>query len=92
MTKGVELGAQQGLQQGIQQGLQQGLTAKQGAELNCIELVCKKLAKGYSVREISDMLEEEEAYIQRIVDIAEMYAPEYNRDKIYKDLYAGSKK
>lgn len=90
MTKGVELGAQQGLQQGIQQGLQQGL--QQGAELNCIELVCKKLAKGYSVREISDILEEDEAYIQRIVDIAEMYAPEYNRDKIYKDLYAGSKK
>ena len=37
------------------------------------------------------MLEEDEATIQRIVNIAEKYTPEYNTDEIYKDLCATDK-
>lgn len=77
MTKGVELGAQQGIQQGIQQG-EMGKLIKQ---------ICKKLVKGYSSEEIADMLEEDVTIIQKIVEIAEKYAPEYDADKIYKQLY-----
>ena len=49
-----------------------------------VKLVCKKLIKGYSV---SDILEEEEDVIKNIVDIAMKYAPEYDIDKICKEMY-----
>ena len=47
-----------GIQQGIQQGLQQKL----------IELVSKKLEKGFSVPEIADMLEESEETIEKVIE------------------------
>lgn len=77
MTKGVELG--------VQQGVEQGTVSK------LIEQVCKKLTKRCSVAEIADMLEEDELLIQKIADIAEKYTPEYDLDKIYRDLLAESK-
>ena len=82
MTKGVELGIQQGIQQGIQRG----------AEINNIKFICKKLIKGYSVSDIADMLEEDEAIVKNIVDIAMKYKPDYDADKIYFDLCQINKK
>lgn len=70
---------------GVELGVEQGSISK------LVELVCKKLIKGYSVQEIADILEEDESLIQTIVEIAEKYAPEYNTDKIYKDLCAERK-
>ena len=64
------------LELGIQQGIEQGL----------VEIVCKRLTKGYTIEEIADMLEEDEATIQKIVDIAQKYAPKYDIEKILKEL------
>ena len=47
-----------------------------------VSLVCKKLAKGNSVEEIADMLEEEPEMIQTICDIAAQYAPDYDINRI----------
>ena len=57
IEKGTEIGIERGIKQGLQQGLQQKL----------VELVEKKLAKGYSIAEIADMLEESEETIKKII-------------------------
>lgn len=54
---GIEKGTEIGIERGIKQGLQQKL----------VELVEKKLAKGYSIAEIADMLEESEETIKKII-------------------------
>lgn len=64
---------------------------QQGAVRKLIEQVCKKLSKGCSVEEIADIFEEDEAVVKKIADIAEKYAPEYDANKIYKDMCAESK-
>lgn len=53
---------------------------------NKVQLVCKKLKKGMAVPAIADILEEEEAFIQKICDTAETFAPEYDVDKIVEKL------
>lgn len=72
MTKGVELGIQQGIQKGEYKKL--------------IELVCKKLTKQYSIEEIANILDEDVTIIRNIVEIAQKYAPEYDTEKILKEL------
>lgn len=70
-----------GMTKGVAIGVPQGETKK------LVEQVCKKLIKGHSVTEIADMLEETPDSIQEIVTIAQKYAPEYDTDEIYKELY-----
>ena len=45
-------------------------------------MVCRKLKKGKSVEQIADELEEEEARIQVLCDVARDFAPEYDERKI----------
>jgi len=68
------------LEIGISKGIDRGEMQK------LVSLVCKKLAKGNSAEEIADMLEEETEVIQNISDIAAQYAPNYDIDKITKEL------
>ena len=49
-----------------------------------VSLICKKLKKGMSVAQIADAVEEDEARVQLIVDLAQKYAPDYDIDKIVK--------
>lgn len=51
-----------------------------------IKLVCKKIKKGKSLKEISDELEEKQEYIQPIYEAANKCAPEYDYDRIYNML------
>lgn len=74
------------LEVGIQKGLEQGEQKK------IVSLVCKKIAKGYTVDEIADMLEEEPSVIQPIYDIAKKYQPDYDIEQIYRNLVADKKK
>ena len=67
------------LEVGISQGINQGEKRK------LVSLVCKKLIKGCSVEEIADMLEEETELIQKICDVAERYAPEYDVEAIWRE-------
>ena len=58
----------------------------EGEESILVQLSCKKLQKNISIPEIADMLEEDEETIQKICDAASKHAPEYDIDKIIKDL------
>ena len=58
----------------------------EGSNLKIISQVCKKLQKGKNEIIIAEELEEELEYVQRICAIAVKYAPDYDVDKIYKEL------
>ncbi len=45
-----------------------------------------KIPQGCSIPAIADALEEDEAHIQEIYDIAQRYAPEYDAEEIFKEL------
>ena len=51
-----------------------------------VSLVCKKINKGFTVSEISDMLEEDERTILKIYDIAVRYAPQYDIGEIVEKM------
>ena len=61
-------------------GREEGM--EQGDELRLIRQVCCKLKKGKSIEQIADELEEEEARIQVLCDVARDFAPEYDERKI----------
>ena len=48
--------------------------------------VCKKLAKGKSIEQIADELEQERERISEICHVAEKYAPAYDQDAIFQEL------
>ena len=48
--------------------------------------VCKKLAKGKSIEQIADELEQEWERISEICHVAEKYAPAYDQDAICQEL------
>ena len=70
------VGREEGMEQGIEQGIERG------DELCLIRMVCRKLKKGKSIEQIADELEEEEARIQVLCDVARDFAPEYDERKI----------
>ena len=59
---------------------------EQGEKLQLIRQVIKKLQKGNSVEETSDMLEEDPENIRKIYEIAATMAPDYDVEKIYQKL------
>lgn len=59
---------------------------EQGEKLQLIRQVIKKLQKGNSVEETSDMLEKEPENIRKIYEIAATMAPDYDVEKIYQKL------
>lgn len=66
------------LEVGIQKGREQGLA--QGEYLKLISLVHKKHAKGYSISEIADALEESEDAIRPIIHLLEKYPDRSSRE------------
>ena len=52
-----------------------------------ISQVCKKMVKGKSPETIAEELEEDKETIDRIYAVAGKYAPEYDVDKIYQEIY-----
>lgn len=60
---------------------------EEGSMLKLIKQVCKKLAKGQDAAAIADALEEDESEIQRIILVAEPFAPAYDAAKIYLAIH-----
>lgn len=58
----------------------------EGEQLHLIKLVIKKIEKQCSAAQISEILEEPLDIIQQIYDIALYQAPDYNADKILKEM------
>ena len=70
--------------QGIEQGRQSGKSA--GEKLKLIKQICKKVEKGQNPEKIAQDLEEEIETILPIYELAASSAPEYDSEKIYKEL------
>lgn len=51
-----------------------------------INLICKKLSKGYTVEQIADIFEEDPLFIKKVCEIAEQYRPDYNAAEICSKL------
>ena len=64
------------------------MAREEGDTGRLVNQICKKLKKGMSVSQIAEAVEEDEARVQTIVDIAKKYAPEYDVEKIVKELLA----
>ena len=63
----------------------------EGANRKIISQICRKLAKDKSVEVIAEELEEDDIeYIQHICEVAAKYAPDYDADRIYGELYPES--
>ena len=62
------------------------LCMREGELRKIIEQSVKKLCNDVNAAETAVMLEENEALIQRIYKAAELYAPDYDVDKIYAEL------
>ena len=73
-----------GIREGREEGRKEG--RKEGYREALVSIVIKKLQKGMSAEEIADFLEEDVLTIQRIYDIANTYAPEYDIEKIVQKL------
>ena len=60
----------------------------EGVHEKLISQICRKLAKNKPVETIADELEEDDVEsIRHICEVAAKYAPEYDVEKIYKELY-----
>lgn len=59
---------------------------KEGRTERTIELVCRKLAKGKKIETIAEELEEDLDEIRHLCDIAAKYAPDFDTEKILKEL------
>lgn len=53
-----------------------------------VDLVCRKLAKGKTAEVIADDLEEDISEVKRICNAAEKYAPDYDFEKVLRELLA----
>lgn len=73
---------EQGRKEGLAEGLAKGIT--QGELLARIKLICVKLQKSQTIEQISDALEENPKIIEKIVTIANEYAPNYDVEEITK--------
>ena len=71
-------------EEALQQGIDLGIST--GEEKKTISLVIKKILKGKDIPTIADELEDEESHIAKICSVAEKYAPDYDIDKILKEL------
>ena len=78
------IGMREGREEGRKEGHEEG--RKEGYREALVSIVIKKLQKGMSAEEIADFLEEDVLTIQRIYDIANTYAPEYDTAKIVQKL------
>lgn len=67
---------------GFENGYEEG--RKEGQRRQLIEGICKKLRKGKDIENIAEELEEEIGIVEKIYEIAQKFAPEYNIEEIMK--------
>lgn len=79
-----ELAYKNGEEAGLEKGRMDGKI--EGETLKLITQICKKIEKGQGPEEIAEDLEEEIETILPIYELSMASAPEYDREKIYKEL------
>ena len=78
--RGIEIGTERGIEIGTRQGIEQERKS------HLIQTVCKKLMKGKTPEVIAEELEEDIDTVKGICEVAKRYAPEYQQQKILKEL------
>ncbi|WP_143160658.1 hypothetical protein [Hespellia stercorisuis] len=76
---------QEMIEDGRAEGRNEGRS--EGEVRKLIEQTCKKLRKRQTSETIADALEEDPAYIQSIVKVAQKYAPDYDLDLIFQNFF-----
>ena len=64
----------------------QGL--EEGRRQNVISVIMQQMNRGKSTSQIADFLDMDVAEVQRVYDAGKKYAPDYDLDAIYKELYS----
>ena len=64
----------------------QGL--EEGRRQQLISVIMQQMNRGKSTSQIADFLDIDVAEVQRVYDVGKKYAPEYDLDAIYKELYS----
>ena len=87
-AEGHEAGLKEGRKSGLEEGRKSGLEAgKKIMIINEITLICKKLKKNKDITQIADELESDIEHISEICNVAKKFAPDYDVDAIYAELY-----
>ena len=68
------------------QGLEEGLKA--GRRQQMISVIIQQMNRGRSTSQIADLFDMDVAEVQRVYDVGKQYAPDYDLDAIYKELYS----
>lgn len=68
------------------QGLEEGL--EEGRRQQMISVIMQQMNRGKSTSQIADFLDMDVAEVQRVYDAGKKYAPDYDLDAIYKELYS----
>ena len=64
----------------------QGL--EEGRRQQLISVIMQQMNRGKSTSQIADFLDMDVAEVQRVYDAGKKYAPDYDLDAIYKELYS----
>ena len=72
--------------QGLEEGREEGREA--GRRQNVISVIMQQMNRGKSTSQIADFLDMDVAEVQRVYDAGKKYAPDYDLDAIYKELYS----
>lgn len=59
---------------------------QEGRKWTIISLICKKLRKGQDAVQIAKDIEEDISYITDICEIARKYAPDYDEEKVFREV------
>lgn len=89
IAEGREEGRAEGREEGRAEGRIEGIVKgrAEGANRHLIEQICKKLIRKQSAEQIADSLEEDIEEVKRIIEVAESFAPGYDIDQIYDNMY-----
>lgn len=61
---------------------------EEGRRQNVISVIMQQMNRGKSTSQMADFLDIDVAEVQRVYDVGKKYAPDYDLDAIYKELYS----
>ena len=76
----------QGLEEGRAEGREEG--REEGRRQQMISVIMQQMNRGKSTSQIADFFDMDVAEVQRVYDVGKKYAPDYDLDAIYKELYS----
>lgn len=89
-NQGLEEGRKEGREEGLEEGRAEGREEgrEEGRRQNVISVIMQQMNRGKSTSQIADFLDMDVAEVQRVYDAGKKYAPDYDLDAIYKELYS----